>query len=198
MIHVFCVFACFPYAFPSKHRPKTCTLGWWETLNCSSVWAVFQPSPFSPLNMTLHHWTGSARQQWPCDAFTHKQTLLFYSSRSVNLGSTLAFHMTEVECEISAQTFMRADLRYITSVPHRGAWNGSEESAAGYCSSAAAGSRTAKEIEKMVSRGSRGWGRRRVFPRLLSLPASQTWLHCGSPARRCDLTRADGDHATQH
>lgn len=54
------------------------------------------------------------------DAVTHKQTLLFYSSRSVNLGSTLAFHMTEVECEISAQTFMRADLHYITSVPHHG------------------------------------------------------------------------------
>lgn len=54
------------------------------------------------------------------NAVTHKQTLLFNSSRSVNLGSTLAVHMTEVECEISAQTFMRADLHYITSVPHHG------------------------------------------------------------------------------
>lgn len=54
------------------------------------------------------------------DAFTHKQTLLRYSLRSVSLGSMLAFHMTEVESEISAQTFMRADLHYITSVPHHG------------------------------------------------------------------------------
>lgn len=128
--------------------------------------------------------------------FTHKQTLLCCSLRSVNLGSTLAFHMTEVECEIPAQTFMRADLHYITSVPHHGRQEWERGVGGGTCTSVVAGSRTAKEIEKMVSQGSRGWGC--VSPRLLSLPASQTWLHCGFPACRCDLTRADGDRAMQH
>lgn len=79
---------------------------------------------FLPAFTFIHDFTSLGWQRTTTaaarDAVTHKQTLLFYSSRSVNLGSTLAFHMTEVECEISAQTFMRADLHYITSVPHHG------------------------------------------------------------------------------
>ncbi len=39
---------------------------------------------------------------------------------SVNPGFALASHMTEIECEISTQTFMSADLHYITSVPRNG------------------------------------------------------------------------------
>lgn len=42
--------------------------------------------------------------------------------RMLNPSSVLVSHMTELECEISTQTFMRTDLHYITSVSHDGCW----------------------------------------------------------------------------
>lgn len=81
-------------------------------------------SKFAAFHTFIYYFTrlaGGRQKRHPhVMPFTHKQTLLCCSLRSVNLGSTLAFHMTEVECEIPAQTFMRADLHYITSVPHHG------------------------------------------------------------------------------
>lgn len=53
------------------------------------------------------------------NAFSHKRTLLLCLKCSDNSGCALAAHMTEIECEISPQTFMSADLHYITPLAHR-------------------------------------------------------------------------------
>lgn len=100
-------------------------------------------------------------------AFAHKQTLVVYWKCSVNPGSALASHMTEVECEISTQTFMRADLHYITSVPHHGCreWEQGKmgKKQTNYTSIGGRSRRErTKEIEKGGSRGSSGWGHTRV------------------------------------
>lgn len=50
------------------------------------------------------------------------QMLKKKEKRMLNPSSVLVSHMTELECEISTQTFMRTDLHYITSVSHDGCW----------------------------------------------------------------------------
>lgn len=69
----------------------------------------------------------AARQQRPhvilTPLRTNKRSSFIHHARSIS-APHWPFHMTEVECEIPAQTFMRADLHYITSEPHHGRLEG--------------------------------------------------------------------------
>lgn len=147
-------------------------------------------------HMPLH--TNSPLLNWKC---------------SVNPGFALASHMTEIECEISTQTFMSADLHYITPVPHHGCRESEQGRNKGNVKEVYMGEKNAlqwqiearennnkryREVEKIRSGGSSGWGHMRVPLRLLSLPASQTWLHHSFPVCRYDLTHADGAYAIRH
>lgn len=110
--------------------------------------------------------------------------------------------MTEIECEISTQTFMSADLHYITSVPHHWCRESEQGQNNGDVKEGLMGGRKNKwhfsggdkherkrtsdrEIEKMGS-----WCSTRASIRLLSLPSRQTWLHHSVPVCRYDLTHA--------